>query len=186
MALEREIKLRFASPDEARAAVVGAGGRPARARRLQDDTLFDADDRRLRDARSALRVRREPGACRLTFKGPPHAGTMKVRDEHETTVGDPAVAEAILAGLGFAPVFRYQKYREEFFVGAVVVAIDETPVGVFVELEGEEAAITALASALGRGPADYVTDSYRALFLAHSAAHGSTGRDMVFAEDGAS
>jgi adenylate cyclase, class 2 len=186
MAIEREIKLRFGTADEARAAIVAAGGEPLHPRRLQDDTLFDAADHRLRGARAALRVRRESGTCRLTFKGPPHPGLMKVRDEHETVVGDAEVMVAILAGLGFTPVFRYQKYREEFTAPAVVVALDETPVGVFVELEGDQSAIEALAAGLGRGPDDYVTDSYRGLFLAHAAAHGLAGPDMLFTGPAAS
>jgi adenylate cyclase class 2 len=63
----------------------------------------------------------------------------------------------------------------------VVIAIDETPVGTFVELEGGEAAIHATAAALGRTPDDYITDSYRFLFLQLRDAWGITGHDMVFA-----
>ena len=55
------------------------------------------------------------------------------------------------------------------------------PVGVFVELEGGEAAIHATAAALGFAPADYITDSYRFLFLQHREANGLVGPDMVFA-----
>jgi len=33
--IEREVKLRFASPDEARSAVLTAGATPLRSRRLQ-------------------------------------------------------------------------------------------------------------------------------------------------------
>ena len=46
----------------------------------------------------------------------------------------------------------------------IVVAIDETPVGTYIELEGGEDAIAAAAQALGRAPADFVLDSYRSLF----------------------
>ena len=60
------------------------------------------------------------------------------------------------------------------------MAVDETPVGVFVELEGGEAAIHETARALGRTPADYITDSYRFLFLQHRDANGLAGPDMVF------
>ena len=47
-----------------------------------------------------------------------------------------------------------------------MVAIDDTPIGTFVEIEGDEAAIHALAARLGFAPADYITASYRALFVA--------------------
>ena len=65
-----------------------------------------------------------------------------------------------------------------------MIAIDETPVGVFVEIEGGEAAHPGrTARALGRTPDDYITDSYRMLFLA---APGSARRrrttDMLFPE----
>ena len=77
--------------------------------------------------------------------------------------------------------FRYEKYREEFSNDDVVIAVDETPVGVFVEIEGGEDAIHETARALGRSPSDYITDSYRFLFLQHRDANGLAGHDMVFA-----
>ncbi len=83
--------------------------------------------------------------------------------------------------LGFHVWFRYEKYREEFSAHDVIIAIDETPVGTFVEIEGGEAAIHDTAAALGRSPADYITDSYRFLFLQHRDACGLAGQDMVFA-----
>jgi adenylate cyclase class 2 len=63
----------------------------------------------------------------------------------------------------------------------VVIAIDETPVGVFVEIEGGEDAIHAVARGLGKRTSDYITDSYRFLFLQHRDANGLCGHDMVFA-----
>ncbi len=62
-----------------------------------------------------------------------------------------------------------------------MIAVDETPVGVFVEIEGGEDAIHETARALGRSPSDYITDSYRFLFLQHRDANGLAGHDMVFA-----
>ncbi len=62
-----------------------------------------------------------------------------------------------------------------------MIAVDETPVGVFVEIEGGEDAIHDTARALGRAPSDYITDSYRFLFLQHRDANGLAGPDMVFA-----
>ena len=82
--------------------------------------------------------------------------------------------------LGLHVWFRYEKYREEFSHEDVIVAIDETPVGVFVEIEGTENGISEMTRALGRTPDDYILDSYRSLFLQHREQHGLTGSDMVF------
>ncbi len=181
MALEREIKLRFDSADEARAKILALGATPLLGRRLQEDALLDTEDEMLRRQRSTLRVRCEGGKSLLTFKGPVLPGVIKIREEHETVVADGAALLSILESLGLHVWFRYEKYREEFSADDVVIAIDETPVGVFVEIEGGEVAIHGMARALGRLPSDYITDSYRFLFLQHRDANGLAGHHMVFA-----
>ena len=184
--IEREIKLRFASADEARDAIVACGATPLLGRRLQEDALLDTDDEELRRRRCVLRVRMENGKSRLTFKGPVQAGLMKVREEMETVVGDGNILLRVLQELGLHVWFRYEKYREEFAHEDVIVAIDETPVGTFVEIEGSEQGISATAEALGKGPEDYIQDSYRGLFLRYREQLGIAGPDMVFDEsDGA-
>jgi adenylate cyclase class 2 len=101
----------------------------------------------------------------LTFKGRVHPGAMKVREERETAVLDAPATRAILEGIGFAAWFIYEKYREEYMAGDVILAIDETPVGTWMELEGPEAGILTVAEALGRSPQDFILASYRTLFL---------------------
>jgi adenylate cyclase, class 2 len=182
MALEREIKLRFDTADDARERILAIGATPLRGRRLQDDALLDTADELLRGRRSVLRVRNDGGRSLLTFKGPPQPGAMKLREEHETAVADGEVLVTILQSLALRTWFRYQKYREEYASADVVIAIDETPIGVFVEIEGSEALIHDTARALGRGPDDYITDSYRMLFLRHCDAEGGPATDMLFAE----
>jgi adenylate cyclase class 2 len=179
--VEREIKLRFDSAEEARAAIEAGGGAPLRGRRLQEDALLDDDSESLRRRGCALRIRSENGKSRITFKGPIQASVMKLRDEFETVVGDGALLLRIFEELGYHVWFRYEKYREEYGQEDVIVALDETPVGVFVEIEGSEHGIAAMAERMGRGPDDYVLDSYRALFLKHREARGLSGSDMVFA-----
>ena len=178
--VEREIKLRYDTPAAARRAVVEAGARPLRARRLQSDCLLDREREPLADRSCTLRVRIEGDAARVTFKGAPTLGTTKVREELETTVGDAGLLLQVLERLGFHVWFRYQKYREEFRRGDLVVAIDEAPIGTFVELEGSEPDILAMAAALGRQPADFILDSYLALFRRHCAATGASATHMVF------
>jgi adenylate cyclase class 2 len=179
-ALEREIKLRFESVETARAAVLAAGATPLLGRRLQEDALLDTDDEMLRRRRCVLRVRFEQGKSRITFKGPVQPSLMKLREELETVVGDGQVLLNIFEALGLHVWFRYEKYREEFSHEDVTVAVDETPVGVFVEIEGSESGIVSMADALGRSSADYVLDSYRGLFLKHRDELGLSGTDMVF------
>ena len=108
---------------------------------------------------------------------------MKVREEIETSIGDADAVMAVLAQLGFGVWFRYEKYREEYAGDDVTVALDETPVGTFVELEGGEAAIHEWTRALGRTEADYVRDSYRGLFLQHKDKYGYETPHMFFLED---
>ena len=175
--IEREIKLSFASVDEARAALVAAGAEAFAPRRLQDDLLYDTADQMLFKQGSALRLRREGDRALITFKGPVQPGITKAREEIETDVGSPEAAAQLIARLGFARWFRYQKYREEFRAGDVIAAIDETPAGVFVEIEGAETSIVALAQRLGRAPADFILDSYRGIWVK---ARGADPGDMLF------
>ena len=185
ISLEREIKLRFDSVEDARRAVLAAGCTPRLGRRLQADALLDTDDEELRRRRCVLRVRVENGKSRVTFKGPVQPSIMKLREEDETLVGDGEVLLKIFEELGLHIWFRYEKYREEFSYDDVIVAIDETPVGVFVEIEGCEQGIENAAAALGRSRDDYILDSYRSLFLQHRDAYGLATSDMVFGTEAA-
>jgi adenylate cyclase class 2 len=183
--VEREINLRFDSAEAAREAVIATGAAPLRCRRLQEDALLDTDDEMLRRQGCALRIRTEGGKSLLTLKGPIQPGTMKIREEHETVVGDGAVLQHVFEALGLHVWFRYEKYREEYAAEEVTIAIDETPVGTFVELEGNEHGILAMTAALGRSPADFILDSYRGLFFRNREALGIEGHDMVFANTSA-
>ena len=72
--IEREVKLRFATPDEARAAIIAAGATPLRSRRLQEDALLDTEDESLRRRRCVLRIRTEIGQEPADVQGTGPAG----------------------------------------------------------------------------------------------------------------
>jgi predicted adenylyl cyclase CyaB len=168
MALEREIKLRFESAADARERILSIGATPLRGRRLQEDCLLDTQSDVLHHRRCVLRVRNENGNSVLTFKGPVQPGVMKLREEHETIVADGETLLIILGELGLHVWFRYEKYREEFAAEDVIIALDEH--------------IHRVAAALGRTPDDYITDSYRTLFLQQRELCGLHGDHMVFAD----
>src|SRR4029453_2537071 len=99
------------------------------------------------------------GKSLLTYKGPVQPGTMKIREEYETVIGDGEVIQHVFEELGLHVWFRYEKYREEYAVEDATIAIDETPVGTFVEIEGGEEAILKMTEALGLSAADFILDS---------------------------
>jgi len=178
--IEQEVKLSFESVEAARLAVTTAGGRLVASRRLLDDRLFDTADRRLAQADTTCRIRREPTRAFLTFKGPSIPGPIKQREEHETSVAKPEALERVLDALGLMQVFRAEKYREEYSLEGGTVTIDETPVGVFVEIEATPEIIERVARRLDRTPADYMLESYPRLYAAWCVAHGRTPGNMTF------
>ena len=178
--VEHEVKLTFPNVDEARRAVASAGGQLSTARRLLDDQLFDTADAALRRSRTALRIRRDGDRGLVTWKGPIQSGLVKSREEIETEVDDPRVLQAVLEALGFRPVFRAQKFREEYALGGTTVVIDDTPMGVFVEIEGPPERIAPVAGLLGRHDTDFVLESYPALWRRWCDAHGADMGDMIF------
>ena len=183
--IEREVKLSFPSAAAARSAILAAGAVASHARRLQDDALYDTPDDTLRTKGCIVRVRTErwpdgSTTTTLTVKGPVQPGTMKIREEHETRVEKAAALTQVFDVLGLRPSFRYQKYREEFSSADLVIAVDETPVGTFIELEGNEAAIHSMTVAIGRSSSDFILDSYYRLFMKHREEFGLAGPHMVF------
>jgi adenylate cyclase class 2 len=174
--IESEVKLAVPSPEEARQALAAIGGTLARLRHLEDNELYDDRRRSLRSAGRVLRLRRNDQGAQLTVKGPKQdVQGVKSRPEVEVGVADADQAAAALQLLGYERVFRYQKYREVWHWRDAEIVLDETPVGTFLEIEGPIETIHAAARALGRGPDDYIRDSYVALFIAA----GGQG-DMVF------
>src|SRR5713226_3003336 len=167
--LETEIKLRIESPATTRRLLARLGYSIATPRVFESNTIFDTPDARLRRAQNLLRLRQAGARNTIAFKGPPIEGKYKVRPEVESDFTDSAAMREILGGLGLRPVFRYEKYRTEYRKprqpGSVM--LDETPIGEFVELEGPPNWIDRAAKELGYSAAEYITDSYGGLYLAH-------------------
>jgi adenylate cyclase class 2 len=163
-------------PGEAREAVAAIGAVLKTPRHFEDNVLYDDAGRSLLARGCVLRLRRTAHGNVLTFKGPREVREgIRSRAETEVVLDDFEKGEGVLTGLGYARVFRYQKYREAWQWRDAEIVVDETPVGVFLEIEGPAETIHAAAAALGRSRADYIEDSYPAL-------HRATGRagDMVF------
>ena len=64
-----------------------------------------------------------------------------------------------------------------------MIELDQTPIGDFLELEGPPEWIDATAAALGYSESDYVTSTYRDLFVDWQSKQAKPPRDMVFEEE---
>jgi adenylate cyclase class 2 len=179
---EIEIKLRVPNAPAARRLLRQAGFRVVRRRVLETNVLFDNAARDLRARRCLIRIRRAGARTSLTYKGAPEPGRHKSREELEAPLARPETFEAILGRLGFEPVFRYEKYRTEFRRGseAGIVTLDQTPIGVFLELEGCPDWIDRLAGDLGFAERHFILASYATLYLDYCRERGLTPQHMLF------
>jgi adenylate cyclase class 2 len=183
-AAPREIEIKLPAPDlEAiRARLRAAGGALERERHWESNDLYDDEAGRLRGSDCALRLRRTEGESRLTFKGPAKfTEGARSREERETRVEDPGEVAAILERLGFRLRFRYEKRREQWRFADCEVALDETPIGDFVEIEGDPPAIRKAVAALELDFAAAIPYSYTHLYTMKRKENPSLPADMVFA-----
>lgn len=136
----------------------------------------------------------------LTFKQPAaHAGaggaggsiprSYKVRDEIEVEVAEAGNLTKIFEGLGMSGWFRYEKHRTTFrlpgskaWARDLLIELDETPIGTFVELEGPGQAIDRAAEELGFSKRDYVLKNYLMLYMEECRRKGEQPSHMVFPE----
>ena len=180
MSIEYEVKLE-GSRESLVEALERIGARPGGPRTLEDDLVLDTPEGRLADAGQLLRLRRRAETYLLTFKGPQQEdASVKARLELQTPLADGVAMLGLLLELGFEIAVRYQKYRTEYRCRGddwrdLVLTLDETPIGDFVEVEGDPARIEDCAEALGFDASSFETRSY----LEIHRDRGGRG-DMVF------
>lgn len=190
---ETEIKLRV---DDLVALIRKLNRLGARnnGRVLERNTLFDTPAADLRRRGRLLRLRVESPArspliaaglagAILTSKLPAPAsaeGPYKQNLESEIAVTAPKHWFGQMRALGLRPAFRYEKFRTRFRLGRLHLDVDETPVGTFLELEGDPRRIDRAAHALGYTRRDYIRSTYGDLYAADCRRRGKIPRDMLF------
>jgi adenylate cyclase class 2 len=179
---EVEIKLAVRDAQSTRRRLRAAGFAVTAKRIFEVNLVFDTAKLALRQSSQLLRLRQAGKPATLTYKGAPLTGKHKSREELEVQVSDLPAMTAILERLGYSEVFRYEKYRTEFrqALRAGVAMLDETPVGVFLELEGTPHWIDRTARTLGFDEDAYITASYGRLYLEWCAAHELQPANMIF------
>lgn len=169
-------------------------GACSRGRVFERNVLFDTPESRFRLSGRLLRVRVEVpapvkglragrGGANITFKAPSEAplkSRYKENLEREVPLHQPGRFERKLRSLGFASGFTYEKYRAAFRIGDLHLDLDQTPVGVFLELEGTSQSIDRAARAMGFEARQYIRSTYWDLYVAECRRRGQTPRNMVF------
>ena len=183
--LEVEVKLAIKDVHEIRRILIKMGFREELPRALEQNWILDYEDQSLRKKGQLLRLREYQNKSIVTFKGSAlKSKRYKVRQELETEVDNGKTMYRVFEQLGLGSRFRYEKYRTSFRPkkrgarGLVVVTIDETPIGNFLEIEGKPDMINGIASQLGFSPNQYITKSYTELFFCSKLA--ATRKNMVF------
>jgi adenylate cyclase, class 2 len=196
--VEIEIKIRIDALPELQERLMAMGARMLHERGFEDNLVLDYPDLRLRCAGKLIRLRRYRDEQTLTYKGPAtFQENVKSRVETEIRLDSLESTQLILAELGLYPVFQYQKFRTVFICDAsfagrakpgtngppeagLQIMVDETPIGLFLELEGERALILKAAHFLGYGPESFIPQSYRDLYVDYCLEQGRTVGNMVF------
>jgi adenylate cyclase class 2 len=184
MAREIEIKFRVCDVRALNRKLRAAGFRLVTPRTHELNTLYDLPGEVLRARKELLRIRKYGSEWTLTHKSQGKKGRHSSRLELETQVSDGKKMDAILRGLGYAPSFRYEKFRAEWADVKGKVVVDETPIGNFCEIEGPPRWIDATAKKLGVTAADYITKNYATLFVDWTHQTGCAAKEMTFAAVG--
>lgn len=139
--------------------------------------------------RIVVTFKRPPAELPVGQSEPASRGRYKVREEIEAEVTDAGALTKIFEGLGMAGWFRYEKYRTTFqlpvsnaWAKGLLIELDETPIGTYVELEGPPQAIDRVAQELGYSKQDYVLKNYLVLYVEECRRKGEQPRHMLFAE----
>ena len=190
-----EIELKFPVNDPAvlQALLPGLGFHLETPRTFEHNTLYDTSARDLRARTQLLRLRQYGNVCTLTHKRLPDnylpESRYKTRIETETTIANCDAMAEIFKQLGYVPAFIYEKYRTEWShpisPDSPVLAhlvFDETPIGIYAELEGPPDWIDQTLIDLHIDPATCLTDSYGKLFLDWKQRTGHPAENLTFAE----
>lgn len=183
-AVETEIKFQVKDPVLLETQLSASGFHLVTPRSFESNVLYDTADRGLRSKRELVRIRNYAGRWLLTHKRIPDSGVGEDRHKHrvetETELSDGTALAEVFLSIGLIPVFRYEKWRSEWSDGEGHCVVDETPLGVFAELEGEASWIDRVAEQLAIAPEEQLTLSYGRLFDQWRERTGSTAQDLTF------
>ena len=176
--IETEIKIKVQDLHSVKRKIKQKGG-IYESSFFEDNIVFDDAHGTLFKKRYLLRLRKSDRVT-VTVKTPMEKGRYKVMQEYEIQVSDFDQTLSILNILGYKKVFRYQKMREIFSVQRTKVFLDDTPIGYYIEIEGEGPDIEHTAKLLGLDGEEKITRNYFEVYRDYCKERGLKPGDMIF------
>ena len=197
--LETEVKIRIADGPSVYLKIMEFAKDVVPLIRFEDDALYDFEDRKLFKSGSIFRLRISLKAAHdgagnfsvigekpeyiLTWKGPAETSRgFKEREELEFNMKNSAMVFKMLESFGLEAVFRYQKFRSLFDLHNIKITYDKTPMGLFLELEGDGSVIDETALRLGFSGSDFISLDYYSLWKDYCRDGNLPEGDMLFKE----
>lgn len=180
MVIEREVKFYLTGIKNIQRELLSAGAEIIHPRVLERNLRFDFPDGALTGAGKVLRLRQDDHA-RLTYKDrATNEDVISEREELEIRIDDFKTARALLEALGYEVSVQYEKYRTTYRLFNVEIDLDEMPIGIFLEIEGPDAAsIRRAAEALHLNWEARASISYVGLFE-KVCEGGAQGKHLTF------
>jgi adenylate cyclase class 2 len=164
--IEKKYRLTREQFEPLRRSLERAGAKGQGTAEFEENTIYTGPG--LDPRQRVLRLRRKGTRAIFTFKERDASGSaIKRQREEETEVANADALAAILEALGYRPVLVYEKRRATWRLAGAEVVMDELPFGLFVEIEGAEAAILEAERLLGLENAEVEHAPYPELTLRH-------------------
>lgn len=180
MGVETEVKFYLDDINAIKERITGTGAQSS-GRVFETNIRFEDAANSLIARNALLRLRQDRKAT-LTFKCEPDIADkeFKTYQEFEVGVSDFTAARQLINALGFHEAQVYEKYRETFTLKDTYLCLDTMPFGDFLEIEGDKAAIRALAQRLDLPWENRILTNYLNIFATIKANHGLGFNDVTF------
>lgn len=179
--LEIEVKFFVPTGSALKDRIIGLDATMCQQRIFETNARYDAEDGKLLKNKCLLRLRKDSKVT-LTYKSPPaeNDARFKIYREREVRVSDFDTMDAILTAIGYRCFQIYEKWREIWQAGDVMLCMDTLPFGRFLEIEGPPGHIRKMADNLGLDWQRRILPSYMEIFDVLKKGEGFGFTDVTF------
>lgn len=162
---EIEVKVVVKDFKEIKKKLKELGAKKKCQKTFEKNILFDHKNLKIKEKNFILRLRKFGKSNLLTLKTSAKGKKdFKVREEINILVEDFEKMKEIFNKLGFFEAFYYEKYREDYIYNGLNISLDKTPIGNYVEIEGDYEKILDFLKKINVKLKETISLSYLQLF----------------------